>query len=168
MVVGFNHNFTYKGVVYHIQTEDSGLKSPHIVTLLYHGGTILASRKTSYADIAKVDNLEQVVEELMKEQHKGMLRSLKNGEFDDIIARYDQGAPADRATAPEVSPPPVAVAPSPIIAPARPAVPPDPAMSPSAPAAPSVPAAAQPAPQPANVENSLDEIILSYLMGKDK
>ena len=61
MVVGFNHNFRYKGEVYHIQTEDSGVKSPNIVTLLYQGGTILGSKKTSYADIAKVDNLEKVV-----------------------------------------------------------------------------------------------------------
>lgn len=160
MVVGFNHNFTYKGVVYHIQTEDSGLKSPHIVTLLYHGGTILASRKTSYADIAKVDNLEQVVEELMKEQHKGMLRSLKNGEFDDVIARYDQGASADRqASASETAPAPPAVVPSsPVVAAASPAVPSgSPAVD-----------VAQPSPKPANVENSLDEIILSYLMGEDK
>ncbi len=35
MVVGFNHNFRYKGEVYHVQTEDGGLKSPNIVTLLY-------------------------------------------------------------------------------------------------------------------------------------
>ena len=97
MVVGFNHNFPHNGQIYHIQTEDSGRKSPTIVTLLYHGGTILASRKTSYADIVRVENLEQVVEELMKEQHKGMLRSLKNGEFDDIIDRYLKGAPAEAA-----------------------------------------------------------------------
>lgn len=91
MVVGFNHNFRYKGEVYHIQTEDSGMKSPNIVTLLYQGGTILASKKISYADIAKVDNLEQVVEELMKEQHKGMLRGLKSGEYDDVIERQESG-----------------------------------------------------------------------------
>ena len=95
MVVGFNHNFPYKGQIYHIQTEDGGLASPNIVTLLYHGGTILASRKTSYADIARVDNLDQVVEDLMKEQHKGMLRSLKNGEFDEAIARYQGRAAGD-------------------------------------------------------------------------
>ncbi len=126
MVVGFNHNFPYKGQLYHIQTEDGGLASPNIVTLLYHGGTILASRKTSYADIARVDNLEQVVEDLMKEQHKGMLRSLKNGEFDAAIARYQGRAAADAlspvpqpavtakstAASPEVAPP-VATAPSP-------------------------------------------------------
>ncbi|NJC87139.1 MAG: hypothetical protein FIB02_01170 [Desulfuromonas sp.] len=156
MVVGFNHNFTYKGAVYHIQTEDSGRKSPTIVTLLYHGGTILASRKTSYADIAKVDNLEQVVEELMKEQHKGMLRSLKNGEFDDVIARYDQAAPAVPPTQQAAPVPPVPTVPRPTASPAPPPAPPPPA------------AATPPAPKPATVENSLDEIILSYLIGKEK
>ena len=85
MVGGFNHNFRYQGVVYHIQTEDNGMNNPTIVTLLYHGGTIVASRKTSYADIAKIDHLEQVVEDLMKEQHQNMLRSLKAGEFDERI-----------------------------------------------------------------------------------
>ncbi|ORJ60335.1 hypothetical protein [Geothermobacter hydrogeniphilus] len=85
MIVGFNHNFRYKGELYHVQTEDGGLKSPTIVTLLYCGGTILASQKTSYADITKVDNLGQVVEDLMKEQHKEMLRRLKDGEFDDRL-----------------------------------------------------------------------------------
>lgn len=85
MVVGFNHNFRYKGGLYHVQTEDGGLKSPNIVTLLYSGGTILASQKTSYADITKVNNLSQVVEDLMKEQHKEMLRRLKDGEFDDRL-----------------------------------------------------------------------------------
>ncbi|TYO97137.1 hypothetical protein EDC39_11167 [Geothermobacter ehrlichii] len=89
MIVGFNHNFRYKGKLFHVQTEDGGLRSPNIVTLLYCGGTILASKKTSYADITKVSNLEQVVEDLMKEQHREMLRRLKDGEFDDRIAGLD-------------------------------------------------------------------------------
>ena len=75
MVVGFNHNVKYKGEVFHIQTEDSGVANPHIITLLYRGGTILASKKTSYADIIKIEKLDQVVEELMKEQHKEMMRA---------------------------------------------------------------------------------------------
>ncbi len=85
MIVGFNHNVNYKGVGFHVQTEDSGVKSPQLVTLLYHGGTIIASQKTLYADILKVDNLNQVVEDLAKEQHKGMLRRLTQGEFDQKI-----------------------------------------------------------------------------------
>jgi len=83
MLLGYNHNINYKESVFHIQTEDSGIKNPHIITLLYREGVILSSKKTSYADILKIDNLEAVVEDLMKEQHKDMLRRLKSGEFDE-------------------------------------------------------------------------------------
>lgn len=149
MVVGFNHNFRYKGELFHVQTEDSGLKSPHIITLLYRGGTILASRKTSYADITKVDRLEQVVEELMKEQHREMLRRLKDGEFDEIIAgRRPAAAPAAASES---------VASSPELPPASPSEPKSAAKPEQKP---------EPPPEAAPVaEASLDEIILSYLMG---
>ena len=95
MVVGYNHNVMYKGVVFHVQTEDSGLSNPHITTLLYRDGTIIASKKTSYADIIKIESLESVVEELMKEQHKDMLRRLKNGELDSRISGFAQPSPPE-------------------------------------------------------------------------
>jgi hypothetical protein len=94
MVVGFNHNIKHKGKMYHIQTEDSGLENPHIITHLFVGGNILASKKTSYADIVGAENLAQVVRELMEEQHKEMLRNLINGVYDDIDTAYAQQAQA--------------------------------------------------------------------------
>jgi hypothetical protein len=94
MVVGFNHNIKHKGKMYHIQTEDSGLENPHIITHLFVGGNILASKKTSYADIVGAENLAQVVRELMEEQHKEMLRNLINGVYDDIDGAYGQQAHA--------------------------------------------------------------------------
>jgi len=30
MLLGYNHNITYKGDVFHIQTEDSGVKNPQL------------------------------------------------------------------------------------------------------------------------------------------
>ena len=95
MVVGFNHNIRYKGELFHVQTEDSGLANPHIVTLLYLGGTILCSKKTSYADIIKAEQLEQVVESIMKEQHKDMMRRLKGGEFDARL--FPSAAPVSQS-----------------------------------------------------------------------
>jgi hypothetical protein len=83
VVTGFNHNVKHRGKVFHVQTEDSGLQNPHIITHLFVGGNILASKKTSYADIAGAENLAQVVRELMEEQHKEMLRNLVNGVYDD-------------------------------------------------------------------------------------
>jgi hypothetical protein len=85
-VTGFNHNIKHKGKVYHVQTEDSGRNNPHIITHLFVGGNILASKKTSYADILNADNLAEVVRELMEEQHKEMLRNLINGVYDNIDA----------------------------------------------------------------------------------
>ena len=108
MIVGFNHNITYRGTGFHVQTEDSGVKNPQLVTLLYHNGTIISSQKTVYADIIKVDKLELVIEDLAKEQHKGMLRRLTAGEFDERIVALgislgaaqdkQQPSPAEPAT----------------------------------------------------------------------
>ena len=81
MLTGFNTDFRYKGTVYHVQTEDNGTANPVIVTLLYKGGAILASRKTSYADILKFDKLEKVVREIMEDQHKQVIKDLVAGKF---------------------------------------------------------------------------------------
>jgi hypothetical protein len=109
MVVGFNHNIRYKGELFHVQTEDSGRANPHIITLLYRGGTILGSAKTSYADILTAEQLELVVESIMKEQHKEMMRRLKNGEFDARIFGTPASSPAPQESA---APAPVQTAPS--------------------------------------------------------
>ncbi len=46
--VGFNNNVKYKAQTFHIQTEDSGLGKPHIITHLFaDGGRILKTTKTS-------------------------------------------------------------------------------------------------------------------------
>ncbi|WP_183362597.1 hypothetical protein [Geomonas limicola] len=106
MVLGFNHNIRYKGELFHVQTEDSGLANPHIITLLYLGGTILCSKKTSYADIIKTEQLEQVVESIMKEQHKEMMRRLKGGEFDARIFPNANPHAAPAASSPPAEPAP--------------------------------------------------------------
>lgn len=81
MLVGYNNNVTYKGKVYHVQTEDSGLNNPIIVTLLYFKGTILASKKTSYSHLIGIKDIKKSVRELMKEQHKAILKELIAGKY---------------------------------------------------------------------------------------
>ena len=72
----------YKNKTYHIQTEDKGRDNPNIVTLLYEGGTILATKKTNYSDIIKFEKLDEVVKDIMQQQHKSMLKDLLSGIFD--------------------------------------------------------------------------------------
>ncbi|HSB19955.1 MAG TPA: hypothetical protein VLD85_08115 [Anaeromyxobacteraceae bacterium] len=178
VVTGFNHNVKHRGKVYHVQTEDSGLQNPHIITHLFVGGNILASKKTSYADIAGAENLAQVVRELMEEQHKEMLRNLVNGVYDDADATLAEAqhwqpgelggdAPASRPAPVSIT---VAVGGPPPGIPAPGATPP-----PARPPPPEV-LAARSAPPPEFrgdaetiigedliSEKSLDEVILSYL-----
>ena len=47
-----NTDVKYRGVVYHVQTEDKGTANPLIETLIYKGGEILGSRRLPYAELA--------------------------------------------------------------------------------------------------------------------
>lgn len=82
MLSGFNNILKYKGNIYHIQTEDRGLKNPVISTVVFREGKVIASKQTSYADIIKFEKLEIVLKSLMKEQHMLVLKMLQ-AKFND-------------------------------------------------------------------------------------
>jgi FHA domain len=84
--VGFNNNVKYKGQTFHIQTEDSGLGKPHIITHLFaDGGRVIKSHKRSYAEQVNRDDVAPFVRQLMKGQQLEMALSLREGRFDAII-----------------------------------------------------------------------------------
>ena len=88
MLSGFNTNLRHRGVLFHVQTEDSGRANPHIISHLFHGGNILVSRKQDYREMLDADALPDAVREMMESQHKEMLRQLIRGDCDDqIVAR---------------------------------------------------------------------------------
>jgi hypothetical protein len=139
MLTGYNTEFKFQGKIYHVQTEDGGADSPSITSLLYHQGEILASRKTNYADILKAHCLDEVVRELMMEQHKQIIRDLMQGKLDLANAPREaayQPAPAQKAAPVKEAPP--------------------------------APKAAPPEPQEEIKEKSLDDIILEFLAQEQK
>ena len=81
---GYNHNVGYRGILFHVQTEDSGIVNPHIFTHLFHGGVIINTRKVIY----DAESDDGVVKSLMQAQHKAIMRELKRGLFDDKIDVY--------------------------------------------------------------------------------
>jgi len=93
-LVGYNTNVRHKGNLYHIQTEDSGVKRPHVITQLFaDGGRIIASEKTSYEEHVGAENIAAIVKQLMQEQHKGVFIGLRDGVYDeDGPANTDSGA----------------------------------------------------------------------------
>ena len=117
MITGFNTNVQYRGVLFHVQTEDSGLALPHIITHVYYGGTIVGSEKIRYEDLLESDDIEREVRTLMEAQHKAMLEGVRRGEFDADIERrlgmtiFTTGAAADSATS--ATPPPAVPAANP-------------------------------------------------------
>jgi hypothetical protein len=157
-LLGYNNNVRHKGKVFHVQTEDSGVKYGHIITHLFmDGGRILKSVKTSYSEYIDNDRMGEIVREMMKQQHKAMFIALRDGKFDPIIEGADvsqstQAFPAAAPVAPAtaLSPAPAGVS-APVPAKAVPAAAPSkPALTPSpsaaARAAPFAVAATVPAP----------------------
>ncbi len=145
MIIGANTNVRHRGVVFHVQTEDSGRANPHVISHLYHHGTILASEKTQYADRVGAQDLEQGVRGLIEVQHQKMLSELRAGAFDAVISERLAAAVAAKE------------APTPL---------PDESPQPT-------PAAAMPEPSGARAfgegivsQKPLDEVILEYLSRK--
>jgi hypothetical protein len=113
-LLGYNTNVRHKGRLYHIQTEDSGIGHPHVITHLFaDGGRILASKKTGYAEHLGSSGLQDTVKKLMQAQHKAMFISLRDGIYDDNSSvdataeatgthQVVEAAPAEPAKSPEL------------------------------------------------------------------
>lgn len=101
-LLGYNNNVRHRGRVFHVQTEDSGVKHPHVITHLFmDGGRILKSVKRSYAEHVDSETMSETVRALMKEQHKAMVVALRDGQFDDLVegTRRPSGATVAPASA---------------------------------------------------------------------
>ncbi len=85
--LGFNNNVQYQGAKFHVQTEDSGLDRPHVITHLFaDGGRIVQSYKRDYSNELGRADVAGYVRSLMKAQHLEMCVALREGQFDEVIA----------------------------------------------------------------------------------
>ncbi|HEY0140357.1 MAG TPA: hypothetical protein VGF48_05640 [Thermoanaerobaculia bacterium] len=96
MITGFNTDIKHNDKVYHVQTEDKGTTNPYIESLVYVGGEILASKKTSYAEQLKTGIDDKWIGGLMEQQHRTMIAAIKRGRFDqpaDLTKNIPRPAP---------------------------------------------------------------------------
>jgi len=90
--MGFNNNIKFRATVFHVQTEDSGLDQPHIITHLFaDGGRVIKSHKRAYNEHVNRPDVAEYVRGLMKAQHLEMVMALRDGRFDNIIAGREVG-----------------------------------------------------------------------------
>src|SRR5215203_6814294 len=84
VITGFNTDIEHDGVTYHVQTEDKGLDSPLILSLVYVGGTILASKRSPYEDLIAEGFSDEVLAERLKRQHRLICAAIHSGRIDDL------------------------------------------------------------------------------------
>ena len=107
-LVGFNNNVRYRGVRFHIQTEDSGAGRPHINTHLFaDGGRVIKTLRVDYSEHLAQPDYRAIVQRLMRAQHEAMARELRKGALDALFEDLLPRQPRKRSL-----PPPEVVVPS--------------------------------------------------------
>jgi len=84
VITGYNTDVEYGGVVYHVQTEDKGLQTPLILSLVYSGGAILASKRSPYDDLIASGFDQKVLVERLQRQHKLICAAINAGRIEDL------------------------------------------------------------------------------------
>ena len=84
MITGFNTDIEHDGVTYHVQTEDKGLDTPIILSLVYVGGAILASKRAPYEDLIAQGFSDEVLAERLKRQHRLICAAINSGRIEDL------------------------------------------------------------------------------------
>jgi hypothetical protein len=95
VITGFNTDIPFEGVTYHVQTEDKGLDTPLILSLVYVGGAIIASKRTPYEDLLSKGFDEKLLTERLQRQHKLICAAIKAGRVEEL--KRMGGAPANGA-----------------------------------------------------------------------
>lgn len=84
MITGFNTDIEHNGVIYHVQTEDKGAHSPVILSLVYRGGAILASKRTPYDDLVAAGMSEGELAKRLQRQHRLICAAINAGRIEDL------------------------------------------------------------------------------------
>ena len=95
--------------MYHVQTEDKGLDTPIILSLVYAGGTILASKRSPYADLIAEGFSDEALAERLKRQHRLICAAIHSGRIDDLkkmSGRAKEARTQEAEAEAETAPPP--------------------------------------------------------------
>jgi len=84
VITGYNTDVEHDGVIYHVQTEDKGLDSPLILSLVYSGGAILAAKRSPYKDLLASGFSEAALAERLKRQHRLICAAIHSGRLEDL------------------------------------------------------------------------------------
>lgn len=85
MLTGYNTDVSYGGETFHVQTEDKGVNSPIILSLVYRAGTILAAKRTAYDNFIQNGVVDEVaVAQMLNKQHQILVAAIKSGKSEKL------------------------------------------------------------------------------------
>ncbi len=123
MLTGYNTDVSYGGEIFHVQTEDKGLHSPIILSLVYRAGTILAAKRTAYTNLIQDGVVDEIaVAQILNRQHKILVAAIEAGKSGKLVELSRQqgerkitALPDSRPASAAAQPPLKAVVPPPVI-----------------------------------------------------
>ena len=87
MEKGFNSDVVFKGMNFHVQSEDWGSENPFLVSRVYQNGAVVKSVKTPYSEVLgparfsrpRIDS--QAIRLALRDQHEKILDLLLSGQL---------------------------------------------------------------------------------------
>jgi hypothetical protein len=87
MQKGFNSDIVFRGLNFHVQTEDWGLENPYLVSRVYQDGAVIKSVKTPYSEVLGFGRIHRhsvdpnTIREALRDQHEKILDLLLSGQL---------------------------------------------------------------------------------------
>jgi len=88
MIFGFNTDIRHEGTIYHVQSEAREAELL-LQTQVFVRGRCIGKKAISYAEIASNGSAEQQKEQMLRDQHRHMLDSIRDGRLDEILDKRD-------------------------------------------------------------------------------
>ncbi len=95
VLTGYNTDIDFRGMTYHVQTEDKGTSNPVIESLVYANGEILYSRRTQYRELVDEGIDLKAVASLMDRQHRTIVEAIRRGMLEELSSRSEVASESD-------------------------------------------------------------------------
>lgn len=81
MLKGYNSDINVKGRMYHVQSEDWGLKNPFLVSRVFHNGAVVKTFKISYEEALRgqPQRTLEILAGALQRQHSDIVDRLMTG-----------------------------------------------------------------------------------------
>ena len=85
MITGYNTDVRHVETVVHVQTEDKGRGNPFIESVIYVAGRVVATKRSSYAQLLEEGKGDPEISALMDHQHHTIVAAIRAGRFDSKL-----------------------------------------------------------------------------------